>query len=83
MDYKETREILDNLGVVRPDGSLGRGTGTVHWPARYHSKLSSSMQEADLDGSFTADELEAIAWWMRNEKVVESQKVVRSASHLR
>jgi hypothetical protein len=37
------------------------------------------MQEADLDGSFTADELEAIAWWMRNEKVVESQKFVRSA----
>jgi hypothetical protein len=30
------------------------------------------MREADLDGSFTADELEAIAWWMRNQKVVES-----------
>jgi hypothetical protein len=69
MDDKRVRELLDNLGVVRPDGSLGRGTGTVHWPARYHSKLSSSMQEADLDGSFTADELEAIAWWMRNQKV--------------
>ena len=72
MDDKRAQELLDNLGVVRPDGSLGRGTGTVHWPARYHSSSSSSMQGADLDGSFTADELEAIAWWMRNQKVVES-----------
>jgi hypothetical protein len=68
MDDKRARELLNNLGVVRPDGSLGRGAGTVHWPARYHSILSSSLEEADLDGSFSADELEAIAWWMRNQK---------------
>lgn len=25
-------------------------------------------EEATLDGDFTADELEAIAWWMKNKK---------------
>lgn len=27
-----------------------------------------SYDHATLDGEFTADELEAIAWWMKNKK---------------
>ena len=67
MEEKGAREILDNLGVVRPDGTLG-GTGKVYWPARYHLNLPGRPNEVELDGFFSADELEAIAWWMRNKK---------------
>jgi hypothetical protein len=58
MNEEKAREILGpDIGA---DGSLFGGENYLHW--------SPGEQSATLDGSFTADDLEAIAWWMRNKK---------------
>jgi hypothetical protein len=53
MDESKAREILDKCR----DRSLGP----------YFSLDIDSGGEICLDGYFTIDELEAIAWWMRNK----------------
>lgn len=55
MNEQRAREILK--GDIQPDGSLSNGGWYLAWtPTRDH---------AVLDGQFNADDLEAIAWWMR------------------
>lgn len=71
MDEAKAKEILGE--AIRHDGSLGDvGEGYVAWDKR-KDKTSPADSifnvgggiHARLDGDFTADELEAIAWWMR------------------
>ena len=57
MNEKRARELLDN--VIRPNGSL-YGVG---WYLSWNGK------DALLDGEFEVEDLEAIAWWMRNKVV--------------
>ena len=56
MDEEKARKLLGDS--IKEDGlySLGWYLGWTHGDA-----------DATLDGSFTADDLEAIAWWMRNK----------------
>ena len=60
MKLEEAKELLGN--AIQPDGSLK----VDHPPflLRYDTDLAT----ADLDGSFVADELEAIALYMRSAK---------------
>lgn len=55
MNEKEAIEILG--GRIHQDGGLFDGGSYLSW--------SVGDAEATLDSTFTADELEAIAWWMR------------------
>ncbi len=69
MNEQRAAEILGE--AIQPDNSLAYwGTGKIRgdfgWPGQ---KLG--IQEP---GNFTAEELEAIAWWMRN-KVVKQPPV--------
>lgn len=57
MDEAKARAILNT--DVRSDGSL-------YCLGRYLS-YTPGDSTACLDADFTADELEAIAWWMRNK----------------
>lgn len=60
MTEQRAREILGEH--VCADGTLEGGVEFVDWPA-YRDDSS----HVRLDGEFTAEELEAIAWWMRNK----------------
>lgn len=56
MDEAQARELLE--GAISTDGGLHSLGWYLAWnPGR---------ENATLDGEFTADDLEAIAWWMRN-----------------
>jgi hypothetical protein len=57
------REILGSM--IRPDNSLTGILEWVSWP-QY-----SDPSQIGLDGTFTAGELEAMAWWMRNMQAPE------------
>lgn len=57
MDENEARKILNT--DIQEDDSLYCGGRYLAWHP--------SDKEACLDAYFTADELEAIAWWMRNK----------------
>lgn len=56
MDKEKAREILGSS--IWPDGNLHGDRDYLDWKAGDNT--------ACLDGHFGADELEAIAWWMRN-----------------
>ena len=56
MDEAKAREILGD--AINPDGGLYNLGWYLGWPP--------GNADATLDGSFTADDLDAIAWWMRN-----------------
>lgn len=61
MDEKRAREIL---GIDPPDSDRindARNTSWIMWPRHGDRDL------VLLDGSYTSDELEAIAWWMKNK----------------
>jgi len=60
MDETEVKEILDK-GVFQEneDGGLYSWEPYLNW--------NIDDKKACLDGYFTADELEATAWWMRNK----------------
>lgn len=58
MDEKKAREIL--VDDIMGDNSLGNGYRYLSWVV--------GEDEVTLDAEFSADELEAIAWWMRNMK---------------
>ncbi len=60
MNEEQARKILGD--AVHPDGSLYQLGQYLCWNGK--------EDDACLDADFTADELEAIAWWMRNKKKV-------------
>ena len=53
MDEKRAREVIEKCSL---DGNLVR-----------FNAYGDDAEHTQLDGEFTADELEAIAWWMRNK----------------
>ena len=57
MDEIDARALLD--GAVRRDNGLEQSTPFIRW--------YEGAKEVALDGRFTAAQLEAIAWWMRNK----------------
>ena len=63
MTEEIAREILG--GAIRDDDSLN-SIRFLQWQAGWDA--------ATLDDSFTADELEAIAWWMRNKRRVTPER---------
>ena len=63
MDEKKAREILKD--IIRTDGGLADGgLADLSW----YLDWQVGDEEATLDGPFSAEDLEAIAWWMRNAK---------------
>ena len=57
MNEAKAREILATW--IQADDCLYDGVRFMHW--------QTDDDRACLDAHFTADELEAIAWWMRNK----------------
>ena len=58
MDEKQARKILED--EIESNGELYSLGRYIAW--------SINDAKATLDGSFTANDLEAIAWWMKNNK---------------
>lgn len=58
MNEKQARETLGE--AVKADDSLFNLGHYIGW--------SPFKDEVTLDCKFTADELEAIAWWMKNKR---------------
>jgi len=58
MNKEEATRILGD--TIRPDNSLYDLSCYINWDI--------GDEKATLDGIFNAEELEAIAWWMRNIK---------------
>ena len=56
MDEQKAREILKD--ALAEDGGLTNTGWYVGW--------TPGDSEAVLDGHFTAEQLEAVVWWMRN-----------------
>lgn len=57
MNEQKAREILGNR--IQPNNDLYDGSEWVDW--------QTSSPSIQLDSAFSADELEAMAWWMRNK----------------
>lgn len=57
MDEKQARKILE--GVIQKDGRLDCADPYIWWDKQ--------SDQLTLDGSFSAEELEALAWWIRRE----------------
>ena len=56
------RKLLGNS--IHPDGSLkATDDNWIEWPLRPDGV------DISIDGSFTAEQLEALAWWLRNAPV--------------
>lgn len=60
MDEKQVREILHDINFEF-DGGIFSDARYLAWTV--------GNTEATLDGEFTAEELEAIAWWMRHKSL--------------
>ena len=60
MDEKKARKILGKW--VQPDETLFCLGQYLAWPSAGDDK-----EEICLDANFSAEDLEAIAWWMRNK----------------
>ena len=58
MDKKRAIEILKESDAI----SIDNGLHSLGWYLSWKPKEDS----ATLDGEFTAEELEAIVWWMRH-----------------
>jgi hypothetical protein len=58
MNEERAREILKNH--IRPNGGLRPDNRYISWQP--------GEITITLDDYYTADELEAIAWWMRNNE---------------
>ena len=65
MDKNKARKIL--AGTILANGDLDSLDWYLSWEV--------GEENATLDGVFNAEELEAIAWWMRNIK--KGEKNVR------
>lgn len=63
MDEEKAKEILGN--VIEVDGGLHSLCSGEHFA---YTNWFKGDETATLDGEFTADQLEAIAWWIRNKK---------------
>lgn len=63
MNEQKAREILGNCI-----------SGDVLFNISKYISWSASRSNATLDGEFSVEELEAIAWWMRNKKIEESEE---------
>ena len=61
MSEERAREVLSDF--IQPDGTLYHGGQYLAW--------SPAEPNATLDAQFTADELEAIAWWMKNKPAAQ------------
>ena len=59
MDRQEAEKILS--GTIQPDNSLYNLGHYICWDI--------GDEEVTLDCRFSADELEAIVWWMRNSVI--------------
>ena len=59
MNKEQAMEILGDM--IQPDGGLFDGAHYVKWDV--------GSKDATLDCNFDADELEAIAWWMKHNFV--------------
>lgn len=60
MDEKKVRKIFNyNEVIINEDDELDSLGWYLTW--------ENFRKEATLDGEFTAEELEAIAWWMKNK----------------
>lgn len=65
MNEVTARKLLGAL--VQPDGSLMETQDNwIVWPVRPDG------ESIHIDGGFTAEQLEALAWWMRNTAVPKS-----------
>lgn len=64
MNEQQARETLKK--AIQKDGSLDDAGAYLLWYV--------GTTTATLDGVFAADELEAIAWWMRNTAKEESSR---------
>lgn len=53
--WVDSHQRIGSLYAERPIGNVD-----VYWP------MEPPSNRVDLKGGFTADQLEAIAWWMRN-----------------
>lgn len=65
MDLTEQGARLELGDIVQPDNRLSSYGPWVEWPY-----AKTQREEIELDGTFTADELIAMAWWMKNKGVV-------------
>ncbi len=65
MDEERVKKIL-KPEVLSNDGGL--------YSLGWYLAWSPNDTEVTLDGPFTADELEAIAWWMKNKSVRQIKK---------
>lgn len=65
MTEARARELLGDA-AIRGNGGLAKNLPFISWQVGDDS--------ACLDDYFTADELEAIAWWMRNAPVALQEK---------
>ena len=65
MDDSKARELLSYaIDDLDPrENKLYCCGAYLCWPA-----AGSDYKEVELDGNFTADDLEALAWWMRNKE---------------
>ena len=60
MNEKQATEILNNDGnSIRSDGRPDSLGWWISW--------KTGDKRITIDGEFTANELEAIAWWMKNK----------------
>lgn len=69
MTEQRARQILGE--AVKPNDELYGSEEYLAWPSKY-------AEAATLDGHFTADELEAIAWWMRNKAGERTRRLERA-----
>ncbi|MEE7625455.1 hypothetical protein V3O24_04715 [Methylobacter sp. Wu8] len=60
MDEEKVRKIIEPE-IFKEDGGL--------YDLGWYLSWNKGDESATLDGEFTADDLEAIAWWMRNKSV--------------
>lgn len=59
MDERRAREIL-GIPEGSPEINDGRKVDWICWP------LHGDRDSVGLDGDYAAEQLEAIAWWMKN-----------------
>ena len=73
MDRKQANKIIGKS--KNPNGGLHSLGGLYSF--KEYLRWDIGNKKATLDGKFTADELEAIAWWMRkgNKKGGKNERV--------
>jgi hypothetical protein len=61
MNKKLAIQVLNDMWCVMSDNNLECNSPFIAWP-----NSPDGFDEIGLDGAFTADQLEAIAWWMKH-----------------